>query len=473
MPPVEAALKGAREIAFAVIAMTLTLAAVYAPIGFQTGRTGRLFTEFALTLAGAVLVSGFVALTLSPMMCSQAAAPSGAATTSSTAGSSAALERPDPRLPARAAPSRSRSRAGWSCWLAAGRGASAVSCSRTLPHGAVADRGPRHRSSASASRPKARRSTTPTTTRKQIEAIFARDAGDRALLRGHRLLRRHPGRSPSSRLVDWEQAARASSRTIADEPVAQAVRAFPGVLAFADQPALARPERRSTSRSQFVLQTSQPYEELQACGRRAAGGGARQSRAASTSTPISSSTSRELKVDDRPREGGRHGHRRRDRSAARSRPCSAAARSPASSATASSTTSSCRSPTSTAPTRDDLARDLRARPRRRDGAARPTWSTIDETVAPQGAQPLQQAALGDAHRHPGAGLHAGRGARLPGARPQQAAAGDRQSTSPASRASSRSLDQRPLRHLRAGAGLHLPGAGGAVRELHRPVRSSC
>jgi multidrug efflux pump len=50
--------------------MTITLAAVYAPIGFQTGRTGRLFVEFALTLAGAVLVSGFVALTLSPMMCS-------------------------------------------------------------------------------------------------------------------------------------------------------------------------------------------------------------------------------------------------------------------------------------------------------------------------------------------------------------------------------------------------------------------
>ena len=49
--------------------MTLTLAAVYAPVAFMTGRTGKLFIEFALTLAGAVLVSGFVALTLSPMMC--------------------------------------------------------------------------------------------------------------------------------------------------------------------------------------------------------------------------------------------------------------------------------------------------------------------------------------------------------------------------------------------------------------------
>jgi len=71
MPPFQAALIGSKEIGFAVIAMTLTLAAVYAPIAFMTGRTGRLFIEFALTLAGAVIVSGFTALTLSPMMCSK------------------------------------------------------------------------------------------------------------------------------------------------------------------------------------------------------------------------------------------------------------------------------------------------------------------------------------------------------------------------------------------------------------------
>ncbi|MSO92675.1 MAG: efflux RND transporter permease subunit [Rhodospirillales bacterium] len=71
MPPMEAAKRGSREIGFAVVAMTLTLAAVYAPIGFMTGGTGRLFAEFAWTLAGAVLVSGFVALSLSPMMCSK------------------------------------------------------------------------------------------------------------------------------------------------------------------------------------------------------------------------------------------------------------------------------------------------------------------------------------------------------------------------------------------------------------------
>ncbi len=71
MEPFQAAIKGIREISFAVIAMTLTLAAVFAPLAFTPGRTGRLFGEFALTLAGAVLVSGFVALTLTPMMCSK------------------------------------------------------------------------------------------------------------------------------------------------------------------------------------------------------------------------------------------------------------------------------------------------------------------------------------------------------------------------------------------------------------------
>lgn len=71
MTPRAAAFRGAREIGFAVVAMTITLAAVYAPVAFMSGRIGKLFTEFALTLAGAVIVSGFVALTLSPMMCSR------------------------------------------------------------------------------------------------------------------------------------------------------------------------------------------------------------------------------------------------------------------------------------------------------------------------------------------------------------------------------------------------------------------
>ena len=71
MDPFSAGIKGAREIGFAIITMTATLVAVYAPLAFTPGRTGRLFTEFALALAGAVVVSGFVALTLTPMMCTQ------------------------------------------------------------------------------------------------------------------------------------------------------------------------------------------------------------------------------------------------------------------------------------------------------------------------------------------------------------------------------------------------------------------
>ncbi|SKA58596.1 multidrug efflux RND transporter permease subunit [Enterovibrio nigricans] len=70
-PPFRAAIIGTREIAVPVISMTLTLAAVYAPIALMGGITGSLFKEFALTLAGAVFVSGIIALTLSPMMCSK------------------------------------------------------------------------------------------------------------------------------------------------------------------------------------------------------------------------------------------------------------------------------------------------------------------------------------------------------------------------------------------------------------------
>jgi multidrug efflux pump len=70
-PPAQAAADGSREIAFAVIAMSLTLTAVFAPVAFVPGNTGKLFAEFALTVASAVAVSGFVALTLTPMMCAK------------------------------------------------------------------------------------------------------------------------------------------------------------------------------------------------------------------------------------------------------------------------------------------------------------------------------------------------------------------------------------------------------------------
>ncbi len=71
MEPIQAAFVGSKQIGFAIVAMTFTLAAVFTPIAFTEGKTGKLFTEFALTLAGAVVVSGFVALTLSAMLASR------------------------------------------------------------------------------------------------------------------------------------------------------------------------------------------------------------------------------------------------------------------------------------------------------------------------------------------------------------------------------------------------------------------
>lgn len=75
LSPFEASLRSARELVGPIIAMTIVLIAVYVPIGFQTGLTGALFTEFAFTLAGAVTISAIIALTLSPMMCSRILKP--------------------------------------------------------------------------------------------------------------------------------------------------------------------------------------------------------------------------------------------------------------------------------------------------------------------------------------------------------------------------------------------------------------
>ncbi len=75
LSPLDASLKGARELVGPVIAMTITLVAVYAPIGFLAGISGKLFSEFAFTLAGSVLISGVIALTLTPMMCAKILKP--------------------------------------------------------------------------------------------------------------------------------------------------------------------------------------------------------------------------------------------------------------------------------------------------------------------------------------------------------------------------------------------------------------
>ena len=127
LTPFQAALKGVREISFAVVAMTLTLAAVFAPLAFTPGRTGRLFSEFALTLAGAVLVSGFVALTLTPMMCSKLLRHNPTPTRRwKTAASSRCRSAPP------TAPRSSTRRATWTRWTPSRRStlnSTAASCS--------------------------------------------------------------------------------------------------------------------------------------------------------------------------------------------------------------------------------------------------------------------------------------------------------------------------------------------------------
>src|SRR5207249_7017808 len=74
-PPLTAALNGSREIGFTIISMTLSLAAVFLPVLFMSGILGRLLHEFAVTIMVAVLVSGFVSLTLTPMLCSRFVKP--------------------------------------------------------------------------------------------------------------------------------------------------------------------------------------------------------------------------------------------------------------------------------------------------------------------------------------------------------------------------------------------------------------
>ena len=70
-PPMRAALEGSQEVGFTILSMTLSLSAVFIPLMFMGGQIGRLFKEFAVTISVAILVSGFVSLTLTPMLCSR------------------------------------------------------------------------------------------------------------------------------------------------------------------------------------------------------------------------------------------------------------------------------------------------------------------------------------------------------------------------------------------------------------------
>ena len=231
----QAAIKGSREIGFAVVAMTITLAAVYAPIGFQTGRTGRLFTEFAWTLAGAVLVSGFVALTLSPMMCSKLLKHQRAPWP--VQPDRARPERVDQRL-SPAAEHSLRVRPRWSLveLLVAAR----LCAVRPDQVGAGADRGSRHhrrhRHSARRLHHRLHRPLVPAD-----GGFYTRDPGGRALLHGRRLLRRSTRPSRFVRLIDWDER---DGQAAGDRPTAWPRRCSrcPGLLAFAINPPSLGPE---------------------------------------------------------------------------------------------------------------------------------------------------------------------------------------------------------------------------------------
>ncbi len=177
MQPIAAAIRGINEIAFAVVAMTLTLVAVYAPMAFSTGRTGKLFIEFALTLAGAVLVSGFVALTLTPMMCAKLLRHQekhGRLYNWLERG----FEAHDARLSTPAAAARSRCVRSSCCSSRLRRRRQ-----RLLLHepalGAGAGRGSRHDQRASASRPRARPSPSPPDYARRVEAVLREHPGGR------------------------------------------------------------------------------------------------------------------------------------------------------------------------------------------------------------------------------------------------------------------------------------------------------
>ena len=181
--PLQAAIDAARELVGPIIAMTITLAAVYAPIGIQGGLTGALFREFAFTLAGAVIVSGVVALTLSPMMGVEAAA---------RRRHRARLRRLDQP------PLRQRARTATRASLAAtlryrpvvltlwvDRRAADRAVLHVLAAGAGAGRGPGRRLRRSSRRRRTRRSTRRSCSRDQIYDVYQVVPGERQHLPDH------------------------------------------------------------------------------------------------------------------------------------------------------------------------------------------------------------------------------------------------------------------------------------------------
>ncbi len=172
MTPMEAAILAARELGGPIIAMTVVLVAVYVPIGFQGGLTGALFAEFALTLVGAVTVSGIVALTLSPMLCSRLLKPH-AAGERGWEGAAHRLHRPPFRAVAREPTSAACTAASTPCRSPS---CSPPSCSAASTFSTPAPRpsSPRRRTRASSSRNRSRRPTPPCSSASSIRSRSTR-----------------------------------------------------------------------------------------------------------------------------------------------------------------------------------------------------------------------------------------------------------------------------------------------------------
>ena len=255
MAPFQAALVGAREIGFAVLAMTVTLASVYAPIGFMTGRTGRLFTEFALALAGAVLVSGFVALSLSPMMSSKMlrhAEKHGRLYRTIESGI-VLLTRGYRRALAATLEAR---------WLVVLAGLLVAGSSFFLFTTLKSELAPIEDRGTIVGMGIAPEGSTLEFTdhyAKQIEALYQQVPE----IRQYFLVTGFPVVSQVisfSRLVDWEERERKQQEVAAE--LAPRMFGIPGLMAFpVNPPSLGQsPVEKPV---QFVIQTSQPYEELQ------------------------------------------------------------------------------------------------------------------------------------------------------------------------------------------------------------------
>ncbi|MCL4767016.1 MAG: efflux RND transporter permease subunit [Hyphomicrobiaceae bacterium] len=254
--PLQAAIKGTREIGFAVVAMTLTLTAVYAPIAFASGRTGRLFLEFALALAGAVLVSGFVALTLTPMLCSKLLRhnPSPGRIFTAIEHGLERLEGGYRRLLRAALSAR---------WLVVAIGLCAAGASALLFVNLKSELSPVEDRGVLLIRGSGPEGSTLSYNARysaQADALLAELPEVRSRLTINGLWQQVTNFIVIGRLKDWSERERSQQELAAK--IGPEVRRIPGVLAFAQNPA-SLGQRGSARPIEFVIQTSGTYEQLQ------------------------------------------------------------------------------------------------------------------------------------------------------------------------------------------------------------------